>query len=233
MALFNGKLKAAVKKVGSTIKTDAKKVGTGTTKLGAKLVTIAKKGGEDVRYAPLLPFKPAMIKSLDSAGIKHTNAIEDIATKFNSNIVNKHYDPTLEIISNDENFAFSMDEDMYSLAEQGGSAVGNIGQAAGQLSTGNVVGAAGSIIQAIITWFKNIKKKKENGQPLSQQEAATLQAADETAQQMAASGELEEQSGLSGGLGSLAMSAKNFIFSPYGIMIGAAIIAYLVFFRKK
>lgn len=73
-------------------KDHAKHQGKFFSKLKDHVKTLVKKGlavAEDVEFAPLLPFKPMMIKHLDKLGISHTKHLHDVVPKFLEHIVKK------------------------------------------------------------------------------------------------------------------------------------------------
>lgn len=114
----------------------------------------------------LAPFKGPMKKALTEKGIKHSNDLQDIATKFYHYIVRKgSYDfeaGTLE-------FTDSID------ASKTGSKTGS----------GNLAPVAiGVIIDAVLSFFKGLKDKRDAGGKLSPTEQTLLDGAEKVADQI-------------------------------------------------
>jgi hypothetical protein len=93
---------------------------------------------KEAKFAPLLPFKGAMKKALKKRRVTlRSNKLSEIATKFYNYVVKKKSDPLISSYSHDPNYSH-LDPAIVSL-----------------------------IVTAILAFFKQLKQKKANNEPLS------------------------------------------------------------------
>ena len=114
-----------------------------------KILTAAEQAlanvGEDIAFAPILVFKPMMIKRLASQGVSHSNLLSDIAKKFVKEVVMKS--------SNFESFETFYSVSANAVDNTNANDIAGVGTA---VATGNPVG----LVAAIIKWIGNIGHKK-------------------------------------------------------------------------
>lgn len=155
-----------------------------------------KKVGQAASFAVVLPFKDAMKHGLDAKGLSHSNKIEDISTKF----FHSHVKGQGFMDKYDEYFIPShFDESRYNIVDE----------------------AASAIIGAIVDYFKNLKKKKDSGQPLTPDEEKML--AKSEAAQTALVNKAKDM-----GEEAAASKVKDFLFSWKGAVAGAGILGLIV-----
>lgn len=210
----------AIKKAAEDLKKQAQKVDDKIK----QTINNVKLSVQDAAFQVLLPFKTVMKNALARKGIKTDGSLKDIALKFSVYIVDgENTRPTQTnyfnggplYISPEDNIImernFHADEVEYT--EPGSEAAK---YEAGAKQTKN-------IIQKIIQWFKDRKKKKEAGEPLTADELLTLSDAEMVSETL-----IED-----------AEEAQNEVFlgmSLTEIIIAAVILSfvlYLIFKPKK
>lgn len=211
-------------KLWGEVKDFGKGVGRGFHQIGQAYIDLGS-------MVVLAPFKPAMKKALDKKGIKYSNKMSDIATKFVKNVVksNKNYEnyqgdlKHYEEYEALENLEFLDQYELYwangeisNLLEGEAVAVGAEGaKVGGQIVT--------SVIKAVIDFFKNILKKKKEGQPMTDDE----QKLAEIAEKGAAVADDLIRAEATQRTGEFVMDNKTIL-----IIVGV-ILAYFVFIRRK
>lgn len=145
---------------------------------------------KDVAFAPILPFKGVMRKALDRKGIKYDpNSLSQIAALFVHHVVKGNYGHfNYNLLYNGPQHRMYID----------GDTPQNI-----------VADVALTLVTTIINYLKNLKEKKDSGQPLTADEEQVLDAAGKVADQVVAvSGDVAEDT--------IAGMVKDFIFSWKG-----------------
>jgi hypothetical protein len=171
--LFGGhKAKKAAKAAGETTaqaKQAAKDARKTTVKKDVaavkKILTAAEQAlanvGEDIALAPLLIFKPMMVKRLDSQGVSHSNLLGDIAMRFAKEVVMKS--------SNFESFETFYSVSANAVDTTNANDIAGVGTA---VATGNPVG----LVAAIIKWIGDIGHKKTASAADAKSKAAAAKA---------------------------------------------------------
>lgn len=153
--------------------------------------------GEDIPYAPLLPFKKAMTRALDQRKIAHTSTLHDISKKFVSGVLHKNFD---------DRYAFGLCE----------------GEELRYADSSNLIDDAIQIIQLVISFFKNLASKPAN--QLTEDEKIILSDANESAAVVITAanntpGITTSPSVVAIGAGSIADKLHTFIFSDIGFFL--------------
>lgn len=158
--LFGGhKAKVAAKNAGAT-KAEAKTAAKTARKTEVKKIVKSagetlQNVGEDAAFAPILIFKPMMVKRLDAMNVPHTKMLSDIAKKFYDNVVSKSSFETFVSVGYNA----------------------TIGQGIAEVA---LTGDPLPLVQAIIQWVKGLVTKKkltpEDAQSKKEAEAATAAA---------------------------------------------------------
>lgn len=188
-------------KIKAKLKKAAQKVKAAAKKVVGK--------GKDAALAPVLPFKGLMRRELDRRGIKYNpNSLHEIAALFVHHIVKGqrgHFN--------------------YNLMEGGGNHTMYI---EGDTPHNIVADVALTLVTTIINYLKNLKAKKDAGQPLTQDEERVLDAAGKVADQVVAvSGDVAQDT--------IAGMVKDFIFSWKGGLTLILLVALLIaaFYNPK
>lgn len=147
---FKGK-KINVKKIASTVKTKvlntAKKVESKAQKTSRKAKQLIKNAKEVGQIALLAPFKKLMVKQLKAKGIKVPNNLEDIARSFFQNVVRRNsYDETEYFDPNNPIVMKPLDDWEYDTIDPI---------------------TISAVVSGIVSFFKKIKEKKDNGEQLT------------------------------------------------------------------
>lgn len=168
-----------------------------------KIKTKGKSLGQDAPFVVLLPFKPIMKHVLDAHHIAHADTLKDISIQFARHIhdFNNFDSIALDGLSVDETTAQGSDGSVQIIK---------------------------TVISTVVTYFKNLKAKKDSGQKLTKEEETMLASADKVADQIKSAGEDEAQS-------TIAEMIRDFVFSWKGGLSAIALIAliYFTFFNKK
>lgn len=180
-------------------------------KVGNKL----KKTGEDIKFAPVAPFKPIMKRYLDKRNIAHDNSLRDVAIQFAKNVGKfSHFEEqNLDTLYADGDQKLDT-ESKTAIA----SGLAGAGIAAG---AGDYAGAVKTIISTIIKFFKHLKEKKERGEKLSDEEENVLNQFEEMDEKITEA--VQEEAELQTG-----MAVKDFIFSWKG-GVSIIILLFIVF----
>jgi len=183
-------------------------------KIKAKAVKTLKGAGENIALAPLVPLLPVMLIALKRNNIKHSKKVSDIALKFYRHVIfkGKHFDG-YNIGDSSDVSGLVYDPE---IAKQAGDS--------GEESKPEKInkGMFVTMIQAILYYIRKIKKKKEKGEALTQEEKTILDAYTpiETSIEDTVKDLAEEN---------IAEKIKDFIFSPAGIIIIIIIIGGLIY----
>jgi len=205
-------LKNLINKAKNEIKKDLKNVENKVRAKAPKLKDLikkgkdlAKKGGEGLLLAPIIPYLPAMRVILKRKGVTPEKNMGKLVLQFKSVIVDRHNFDDVDLLETpflmnfnaegeeiEENYCYENAEDEEMSEEEApsndlGKGAGALLGAAGGAALGlppQVGGAAGgaaggaiqSAIRAIIQWLRNLKAKKETGKPLSDAENLALAA---------------------------------------------------------
>ncbi len=183
------KVKAKVNKVGQAIK-----------KAAVKVIHVA----EDIPFAPLLPFKPIMVRALDEKKVEHTDKLHDIALKFLKHVVQTHHF---------EEYASYFEEGNGSLHLEGYDADG-------------VVGIATDIVKAVIDYIRQLRAKKQAGEQMTEEEAKVLAQAETIATPLVKAADKEPDGD------DIASQAKAFLFSWKGA-VALAVLGLLIYLAVK
>lgn len=175
--------------------------------------------GQDIPFAPLLPFKKLMKNRLDEKGIPHDNSLKDVSIQFARSIGS---------MNNFEEMAVA---GLYGDSVEGrdnalGKVGGGIVNAGIQAGTGNVTGAVSTVIKTIVEYFRNLKERKAKGETLSKDEEKLLSQAEDTAEAVKESAEEYAEN-------TVAEKLRDFIFSWKGALslLVLLVIVWMAFFR--
>lgn len=162
---------AAVKNVQQTTQTAVKNV-KGTTKgVVGKVKGKVKVKNKLGAFAALLPLKSSMVKMLRKKGhpVSMKDSIKTVATMFND-----------VFIKGKQKFNYAA----YRAMAHVDAAAASTAQSGGGIDAAAVAAGAPvvlDIVRSILEFFKNMKKKKDDGQPLDEVEAAGLIEAEKKA----------------------------------------------------
>lgn len=174
-----------------------KKLFEGVKKGVHAVVKIGKKVVDTGAILVLAPFKKAMQHSLRSKGITPEKKMSKLAPQFVEHIIkSKHYEGQLhhlecyEYLENldDVNKLTSAEiskafaQDHLDMLDQLDADNIDVAKTAGDTAK-SINPVVGSVISAIINFFKSLKEKKQRGEKLSEAEEKALQLADEGAKQ--------------------------------------------------
>lgn len=144
----------------------------GFVNLGKSVVKVGAVIYEGVSFVVLAPFKGAMKKALKSKGVPYKDSMKDIATKFVDHVIKKNpaYEHSLASFQSYEALQNVREvEDLGNLADNY-EKVDNLAPM-----------AVAAIITAVISFFDNLKKKKESGVPMSETEETMYKMSQEAA----------------------------------------------------
>lgn len=139
MGIFKGRLKSAVKRTASNVK--------------SKTQNFIQKAKDAGGFALLIPFKNLMVNALRARGIRHGSSLSDIATSFFQNIVRRN--------SFDENGAFGHD-DLFLVSTEYATLPDDVTKV-DSLEPATIT----VIVTAIVKYIKTIKDRKEANEPLT------------------------------------------------------------------
>lgn len=188
---------------GTRLGVAVKKVGKVVKQIGHTVLKV----GENIAFAPIAIFKPMMIKELDRRGIAHTDMLHDIAPKFAKHVTGHHFEYFEEQM-------FSTGDLKINFSEKNSDGKHLV----------DVV--ASSIVKAIVEFFKNLKKKKESGTPMSESETKLLNDSEAVINTV-------EDIAIETTQDSVVYQIKNFVFSWKGVASLAGIVVILLFLFKK
>lgn len=184
----------------SSAKNDIHKIGKAIAKTAVKVVDKV----EEIPFAPLLPFKGLMTTELQKRNITYKNELSDIAPKFYNSVVKKsHFD------SESNNF-----EGGFNYIDHDGSE--NFVVTAAMATT---------IIGAIIDFIKQLKKKRDAGQPLTNEESQILTQAEQISV-------VVSDAAMNSAQTTIAEQVKDFIFSWKGA-VTFSVLAFLIWMAYK
>lgn len=145
----------------------------------------------------MTPWRPVLMAILKKKGLPHKGTNKELAMRFYKEVLKKPLPSMYEGDGNyyDANFTGMM--------------------------KGHTEGGIDIIVGAIITWIKNLKKKKENGEPMTAEEEKLLEISESAAR----SGEQMIKDEAEEGIGAWILENKMIV------LVGAAVVAY--FLLKK
>lgn len=172
------KKKNLFKRLWEDVKRAGQGIGKGLHKVGNAYIDIS-------TFVVLAPFKKAMKKALDRKGIKYKNRLTDIAPKFVKHVVKdqknyetyqgdlKHFEEYEAL----ENLEFLDGYELYWANGEVANLTDELAEEGAKVGTQ----VASSIIKAIVDFFKNLLKKKQSGQPMTDAENKMAELAEKGA----------------------------------------------------
>lgn len=169
---IEAKIQAApiVQKASTVVDKVSEKINDGTVKILAAAAKILP-DGDELKLAPLLPFKQMMVNALDRKKVAHGSSLTDIAPKFASYIVqgNNFESSEQNMYVNGFNFSSTKQSPQLNYRPYQHNVV---------LATIATVTAVTALVKQIIDFIKGMKAKKDKGEQLTKEEQSQLKDAE-------------------------------------------------------